>query len=381
MRSVAAALISFLVANGAMAKSLPPLREVSIAGLFDEPPLSADATKDFSSEAMALAVEDRREEFRKLGLSIRFKPHYLKDEPMSPFYKLEEVMKSDAVAAVGFGNSDQALVAAPLLKNSSLLVVSPYATSTAILSFEPNLLMFAASNAELAKSIETFINTSLKPKRLTAVVAWDSAYSQNLYTSLSEEFRSHIKLIKTTEAIQDIKTLVKMGLADSPDAILIPNSEVNTATLIKVFSEEGFKGVFVGPETWGEATDNRFKTLTAGAPFLGYSIRQFSRFKISAAEERLTVRLDKSIARQYSTIAGLYYDSTNYVLDLIKLAAADVGRQQILTLSKTHRKHNGLTGPACLSTAICPGRTSQVVRIKNGAFKYERSFALGVSQP
>jgi hypothetical protein len=227
-----------------------------------------------------------------------------------------------------------------------------------------------ASNHELARAVEYFVDARFPKAKMAAVVAWDSSFSQNFYKTLSDGFRARSPLVRVFGNLSDIDRAVSEALQLQPSVLLLPNFPVVTSGLISAFTRAGFKGMFVGPDTWGEGVDPRYEKILRGIQFEGYTVRQFSVFRMSKEEKRLKETLTHRGAEKYPVQAALHYDAVRYLLSLIEEIGPTVDRKSILELSKKRRNFRGIAGFHCFSSRNCPERQFVYTHVQNSVFKY-----------
>jgi len=353
--------------NAAFAKN------VKIAILSELPGADLDSPnylKDIPA-ACQMAIDDQSEALKKCGIKINLSLKQIDVDPLAPFKALKSVYDSDALAAVGFQSSDEVAVAGKVIKNTDFLAISPYASASNLKQFMPNYLSLVANNKELAKKTEYFIQHDLKPKKIVAIVAWDSPFSRDFYQSLSEKFKRKTKLYKIWDKIHDFESNIQKIKAESPEVVLLPNFPVNTAYVIKALSKAGLNTIFVGPDSWGEG-DSRFTRILQGIHFKGYTIRQFSDFYMDKRQKDLSSRFKRTYKRNFSTVAGLYYDATSYVIKLILELHGRVDRRTIFKQSKIDRSLIGVMGTHCISNEVCKKRRFLLISADETGFRFKK---------
>lgn len=348
-----------------------PLKEFAIAVIGERPRVSIDAPSylPLLIEGAKLAVEERSQEFARIGMRLQIREYYTEGGTLVSRDRMKEVLSGDTVGAVGIFSTDDAVLMVPQLSGTDYLVVSPYTTSAKLSAFQPNFLQYIPSNLEMAKATEHLLAQNLASKKVVAIVAWDSPNSKDFYESLSDTFRKNTFLIKTLEDLPELTSIAKEALSHQPDTILLPNYPVCSATLIKALTNAGFKGTFLGNSSWGEGSDPRFMKIVGNTRFDALSIRFGSKFHLSDAENALKDKLAKRSQVKYVMGAGLYYDTTNYLLDLVRDSGQGVNRAKVLALSKERRVHKGVTGLKCISSSECTQPEFVVLRVDDRGFR------------
>lgn len=340
-------------------------RVVTLAYIGDKPNAMFDPLDYVRAldSAVEFAVESRQKNFLKKGVEIRLKVLRSLGVGLESYRATQQALESKAVAAVGLPSSDDAQLAAPLATKSGFLVITPTATSTELLKHYPYISMLLAPNTEAAGHLEAFVQQRYPGKRISTVVAWDSPFSKDYYSSLSESFRAKSPLFRTLDKPIDLPALVTDILASKPDVIVAPCFSALLGNLIAELSRRGFRGVIIGPDSWGEGEDRRFDMLVQGLPFLGFAIHQYSRLHLTSSQSEFLDAMSKRSKATAPAIALLYYDAVQYLLDLVEEALPSVSRKKILELSRKKRSFVGIGGYHCISSSACPKRKFVVLRV------------------
>lgn len=350
-------------------------QKVKVAIISELPDSDIDSPKYLKDilPACQLALKEMQGRLKRANVEVELNYHPFKFGPISPFETLKKITQTDAIGAVGFQTSDEVMKAAPAIAGSDFIAVSPYASASKILNLAPNYLSLTANSGEQAKLIEHFINHDLHGLRTAAIVAWDSPFSKDFYESLSDNFKTRITLFKVWDSLADFEDRVGEIIKLKPDVVLLPNFPVNSASVIKILSKAGLHPVFIGPDSWGENSDQRFGKIVAGEKFTGYTFRQFSILRPGSEVKHFAEQLRQRGAT-YSVVAGLYHDATRYLLELIANSQKPITRAGLLQLSKTTRTVTGVMGRNCISKAVCKGRKYVILRATDKGFQVDRTY-------
>ncbi len=348
---------------------------VKLAILSEKPESGIDSPKYLKDifPACKLALAEMKERLLRAGLHVELDYHPYTYGPISSFETLKKVVtETTDVAAVGFQTTDEVMTAARANAGTDFVALSPYASSSSVLNLLPNYLSLTASGNEQTKIIEKFVMHDLHAKRVAAIVAWDSKFSKDFYETLSANFKSKVRLFKTWDSLSGFEELVPAIIKTNSDVVILPNFPVQTASVIKILSKAGMHPIFVGPDSWGENSDQRFQKIVGDAKFTGYTIRNFSALRRSSEINKFSNRLAKAGAT-YSVVAGLYHDATLHMLNLIADAPKPVTRAGILELAKERKSFRGVMGRHCISNPICRDREYLILKVTDKGFHFERS--------
>ncbi|MCB0405456.1 MAG: ABC transporter substrate-binding protein [Bdellovibrionales bacterium] len=355
--------LSFLVLMFTLSASAAPLREVKLALMVEDPtPGILKPTYPMIEAAVELALKERQSELQKHSLRVSLSRYIMPEDPMQTVPLVQKILAEDTVAAIGLPVSLYASIGGRSLQGTDYVMLSPYATSTELLELTPNLLLFSATNAQLAAGVEGFAK-KIGKKKPAFIVAWDRPYCQNFYNSFSDAFKSSGKLFKVLEDRSDSQAVAEEVVAYKPDIVVIPNFAPTTAPYIRALGKLHFKGPFLGSDSWGEEDDGDLMRLTKGLSFEGYTLRQYSKHALSPAAKRLQSKLEKLSSEEFRVIPLLFYDSANYLIDRLLEAGPNVTRKKILELTKATRTYEGVSTLSCLSSLKCPGQSFTVLRV------------------
>ncbi|MCB0418742.1 MAG: ABC transporter substrate-binding protein [Bdellovibrionaceae bacterium] len=345
------------------AASAAPLREITLALMVEDPtPGILKPTYPMVEAAVELAIKERAAELKKMGLKLSLLRYQMPEDPLQTIPVVKRILEEGSIAGIGLPVSLYASIGARVLQGTDYVMVSPYATSTELIENAPNLLLFSATNAQLAAGVEGFAK-KIGKKKPAFIVAWDRPYCQNFYNSFSEEFKNSGKLFKVLEGRSDSQSVAEEVVASNPDVVVIPNFAPTTAPYIKALGKLGFHGPFLASDSWGEDNKGDLMRLTQGLKFEGYTLRQYSKHALSPGAKKVQAKLEKTSKEEFRVIPLMFYDSANYLIDRILEAGPNVTRKKVLELAAAKRTYEGVSTLSCLSNLKCPGQSFTVLRV------------------
>lgn len=276
-----------------------------------------------------MAANDRQADLDKIGLELGIRYHNIGESHRTAMTATSGAVKSDSVAAVGLPTSYYAEFGGKALKGSNLVMISPYATSTALKKYRENLILMSPLNSDFSKGVEEVLASHKTDARPVVVVPWDNAYSKNLYEELSEGFRKRAKLIKVLDDERNHELIVKQVLAKKPSSVVLFTFPAFTGKLIKAFSSGGFSGPFYGGDSWGEGENAPLHKITRGLNFKGWTLRASSEYLQDTRVDAFVERFSKEADVFFGTEAGLYYDAVNLIVDRILEVGPKVTRESL----------------------------------------------------
>lgn len=280
-----------------------------------------------------------------------------------------EALAGDTVAAIGLTTSEHAMIAAPLLQGTSYTVISPYASAHSLLPYRPNILLMDDPTTVEAQAIAQFVDSELRPTKPLAIVAWDSAYSKDLYAALPERLRRQFHLVKVLNDSKQLQPIITQVLQYQPDLIFLPVFGVFAGHLIRVIVAGGYHGVFVGGQSWGETNGKAFQLITQGVEFRGYEIRIPSRYFPTPRHQQFAARFEREFPMTFSPLVANLYDGLHFLFSRINTQTTPPTRRTVQALIKRERSFIGMMGKKCLFDEWCAPRTYSVVAVDGGGFR------------
>lgn len=340
--------------------------------------LAANYFPEISQDALNLLIEEYKEKFLSKGIIIELEYFQLNKDAISAVSATRKAINSDIVAAVGLPISKYALVGGKILKKSNLTVIAPYASSSKLINYQPNLLLTSLFGGDISKYLEKYITKDLKTKKVVLnIVTWDRNYSKTLYQSFSESYKSKNTLVKTTEKNPDLKGILNTYNKHKPDVIFVPNFPVANVKIIKMLVNNGFKGNFVAPATWGDSSYSNFDKLMGGFKYNGYTLRSRTQYSISRKESEFRNRLTSIYNKEYSVLAANYYESLKFILDRMLAVKGKVTRGKLNKLLLEKPSTDTMFGKVCfIKGKRCDGEKINVVKVVEGKWSFHKSFGI-----
>ena len=345
------------------------LEEVKI-GVFLQEFNDGIKTTEYAPEiihAVNKALALKKDALAAKGLRVSTTNYFLKEEETSSFEVMTQALEDDTIGGVGLSVSYFAKLGGPAIKNTNYLVVSPYATSTSLLEFEPNLRLFSATNLKRTQALEKFVSTQLNPTSMVAIVDWSSLYSKDFFLGFESEFRKRIHLIKVVEKNLDYKKVSTEAMLRNPQVVILPNWGPISASFIKEMTELGYKGIFVGGDSWGDSKATGFFDFTGGVDFKGYVIRQYSIHTLNDQAILLNKEFYHDSDRKPRLLPLIFFESTSYLLNLILSVDGKPNRKKLMDAVEQVPLHQGVLGNNCLVKNSCES-TFRILEVNKEGF-------------
>lgn len=365
-----------------LAFSKPIAKKVSIGIIFEhrKQGMVNSNFNSFVELALKQALDENSSKLKEIGIEISTINFEHTEEPITAYSALQRAIDANTVASIGITRSKDAMVAAKLLKPNDYMLISPYATSTDLLSYSPHFLMLGSPGELQAKAIGRFLKEEIKPKRIASVIAWDRPYVRSIWDAMDPEFKEDSRLWKVLNEIKNEKKIAKEIISYDPDVVFSPNFPITTAAIIRELVKLGFKGKIVGADGWDENKNARFYGLTKDIKFDGYAVRQYSKLN----QSKMVLELQKKLSShrpmiptdEFTIISALYYDSFKYLISLIIELGEKTSRKSLLDLAKKTPTYKGIVGKSCFFTIECTGVEFSIIKFGTGVPKFYKSIKI-----
>ncbi len=362
-------VIALLIGSISAAHAAQKILQVGLVSNFSE--VSHSSANPFNNSfrnGVGLALKDYEFQLKAKNLKIQLKEFDYGTSSLRVLKATQDVIASDAIAAIGYNFSSYALIAAPLHENSGLAMITPSATADRLGTFSSYVHSICLNNSAMAKGLVRLAVSKWNPKNVGAIVAADCAYCEDLADSFSKELKSKsgtsVEVFRVLEGDSDFTQAVSWAKKKKAQVLLIPNQEHTSARLILALAKEGIKSVFLGGDGWGDR-GNEFiavlKSDPAPAHFNGYSVSHWHYSHSDPKSRQFTRDYTQLYHQLPQDTSVLAYDSMSLLLEAI-LKTTDHSRKGIEDSLRSVKKFVGVTGTARYDQAGVP--TKDLVLLK-----------------
>ncbi|MFK7827194.1 MAG: ABC transporter substrate-binding protein [Oligoflexales bacterium] len=286
-------------------------------------------------------LEDYQLAFKQAGIQLQIIPYEIGAYEPEAILKVKKAMAGPSIASVGLNTSNYAVLAAPYLEGSNYTIVSSSATSSILEKYYPNLIATHQSNRRLAQHISNLINQEFPSAKISAVVAWDCAYCRDMYENLNQSIKNKTTLKKVIADSETIAPIIQEIMKNSPDVIYIPNFAVFSANLMNGFTEAGFRGTFIGGDSWGETNGRSLQSLTNGRPIQALTVRQRSQHFMTPSLAKLNQFLLENHNMPFSLMVPNIYESFASIFEVILKMGPPYTRERFQSVYRRYKHHQG----------------------------------------
>jgi len=160
---------------------------------------------------------------------------------------------------IGPQTSNLAIAAAPVAEVSQVPMITPMASNPAVTAGRRMVIRLAFLDAFQGEVLARFAYDSLHMRRAGALHDAGSAYGREITRLFRQTFESlggEVVQVETFDADdpREHSPQLRRILADRPDAIVLPNFVVHDSAQIRVARALGFRGLFLGSDSWDIST-------------------------------------------------------------------------------------------------------------------------------
>jgi len=302
-------------------------------------PLSGSAS-DYGETAKSgaeYAVNQKKEEFKKLGFDLELLAQDDQADPKQAVSVAEMVITNpDVLAVVGHPTTGASITASVKYEQESLAMVSPSATGSNLTEEGKKIVhRICARDDQQGSKAAIFAKNQLGVK--TAYVLHDKqAYGQGLADEVKKQFEADGVQVVGFEGVtageKDYSAVVNQIVAANPDMIYFGGYYAEAGIIVKQAREKGFKGTFMGGDGLdsadmlkiaGDAANNVVFTSTVG--------------DIAATEEgkKWIADYETATGKKVGIFTSFGYDAANVTLNgILEAIKANGGkkpsREQVL---------------------------------------------------
>ena len=333
-----------------------------------------------------LALEERVEEFKAMGMDLQFTPQDDQADPKVGVTVAQKLIAdNDVVAVVGHWNSGVAIPSSEVYKKGNLTMVSPANTAVAVTERGlDNVNRIVTRDDVQGPAAADYCYNELGCK--TAFVIQDkTTYGQGV----ADEFKKHFESAggKTlgyegiTAGESDFSAVLNKVAATKPDAVYFGGIYPEGSLIIKQMREKGVEAKFMGPD----GMDSGEVLKIAGDSATGAYYTSMAA-DISGTDEgkKFNEKYQAKFSKAPEGYAAYGYDAMNVVLDGIASVVKANGNKKPdkLEIIKTIRATKDFKGIATTVTFNAKGDNTEanvyVFQFKDGV-KYPPAVVKAIS--
>lgn len=296
-----------------------------------------------------LAVQDRMEDFKKLGFDLQLFPQDDQADPKIGVSNAEMLIADpDVYAVIGHYNTGVAIPSSVKYEEGKLAMISPANTGVELTEAgKKSVNRLVARNDQIAPAAAKYAKE--KMGITTVYIAHDkTAYGQGLADEVRKAFKELGVKEVAYEGInpgeKDYSAIVNQLVAHKPDLVFYGGMYAELGIIAKQAREKGYTGQFMGGE--GLESNDMYKIAGPAAEGIVYAT-VVSDIRSQDEGKKWVERFKSAFNKEPGAFSPFAYDATLVALNGIEQAIKENGgkkptREQVMNAIRATSEFNGL---------------------------------------
>ncbi|MBR8658887.1 MULTISPECIES: branched-chain amino acid ABC transporter substrate-binding protein [Brevibacillus] len=296
-----------------------------------------------------LAVQDRMEDFKKLGFDLQLFPQDDQADPKIGVSNAEMLIADpDVYAVIGHYNTGVAIPSSVKYEEGKLAMISPANTGVELTEAgKKSVNRLVARNDQIAPAAAKYAKE--KMGITTVYIAHDkTAYGQGLADEVRKAFKELGVKEVAYEGInpgeKDYSAIVNQLVAHKPDLVFYGGMYAELGIIAKQAREKGYTGQFMGGE--GLESNDMYKIAGPAAEGIVYAT-VVSDIRSQEEGKKWVERFKSAFNKEPGAFSPFAYDATLVALNGIEQAIKENGgkkptREQVMNAIRATSEFNGL---------------------------------------
>lgn len=296
-----------------------------------------------------LAIQDRAEDFKKLGFDLQLFPQDDQADPKIGVSNAEMLISDqDVYAVIGHYNTGVAIPASVKYEEGKLAMVSPANTGVDLTeSGKKSVNRLVARNDQIAPAAAKYAKEKMGAASVF-IVHDKTAYGQGLADEVRKAFQSlgvkELGYEGVTVGEKDYSAIVNQLVAQKPDLVFYGGMYAELGIIAKQAREKGFTGKFMGGE--GLESTDMYKIAGAAAEGIVYAT-VVSDIRSQEEGKKWVEKFKAAFNKEPGAFSPFAYDATLVALNGIEKAIKENGgkkptREQVENAIRATTDFNGL---------------------------------------
>lgn len=321
--------------------------KIGIAANFSE--ISTNTSNGANNEvynALMLALKEKSAPLAKHNVVLDVVKFDYGSDAKSVIKVANEAVASDVIAVLGYNNSQQALLAAPIHQKGKLPMITASATANRLMDFDGFVHTGTVSNQQMSLILTSFVKYKLKASSASIIAISDCAYCADLAETINSSFTNLGGRIVSKHLILESQTnfesIFKEIRAQHPTVVFLPNYSVQSARIISRMIIAGIDVPVVGADGWdniGEA----FAKISFSKNVNGIYVTHWSHSSSNPINRKFIQHYKKVYNKEPDTTSALPYDSASVLLNAI-LSLKKIDREGIENALNATKGFDGALG-------------------------------------
>lgn len=296
-----------------------------------------------------LAVQDRAEDFKKLGFDLQLFPQDDQADPKIGVSNAEMLIADpDVYAVIGHYNTGVAIPSSVKYEEGKLAMISPANTGVELTEAgKKSVNRLVARNDQIAPAAAKYAKEKMGVN--SVYIAHDkTAYGQGLADEVRKAFKELGVKEVAYEGInpgeKDYSAIVNQLAAHKPDLVFYGGMYAELGIIAKQAREKGYTGQFMGGE--GLESNDMYKIAGSAAEGIVYAT-VVSDIRSQEEGKKWVDRFKTAFNKEPGAFSPFAYDATLVALNGIEQAIKDNGgkkptREQVMNAIRATNEFNGL---------------------------------------
>ena len=292
-----------------------------------------------------------------------------KDDPDEAARAVKRLVEADgATAIIGPYNSSQADAAALAADALGVPLIAPSSTAAVVTAGRPHIFRIAFTDAFQGMVLGRLAGRELGLNRVAVIANQDELSSRSLADAFAQAFAAcggRPSLYFYEERTRSFSELMDKALADSPQALFLPNPSKEAVLLGLAARKAGFTGLLIGGDSWDGPEVSRLAAFD-GAYFVDH-------WRESAPGERskaYVAAFKKARKRSPTELGALTQDAVDVVLAAVARAAT-TDREAVTKALMDLPPHDGVTGTFDFVDDGNPVKSLYITKVADGGTRLE----------
>jgi branched-chain amino acid transport system substrate-binding protein len=316
-----------------------------------------------------LAVEELNSQGGLLGRQIELVELENKNTPLGSRAAAQKAVKEGVVAVIGPSSSSHALLAAPILQEAKIPMISYAATNPEVTRTGDYIFRICFTDILQSEILAKFAIQDLKAKTAVVLTCSGEKYSIGLSNNFTEYFKKNGGTVLwegnyLNEATEFKKLLEKCRIL-KPDIVFLPGYDRASGFIIRQARNMGISVTFLGGDAWSDSLYQYGGKTIEGSYYVG-------RWSIYS-EAMITQEFVKKYKGNYPDseigIFGLVHDALFLLADAANRARS-LDRALIRDALGSTENFIGVTGNVAMDKNRDPQKPVAIFKFENGASTY-----------
>lgn len=338
--------------------------KVKIAVIFGQAAYTSSGIKE-DLLAARFAVEDLNRQGGLLGRQVELIELDNKNTPLGSRQAAKQAVEAGVIAVLGPFSSSHTLLAAPVLQEAKIPLISATSTNPAVTLVGDYIFRICFTDEIQGEFLSEFAVEELKAKTAVVITCEGEIYSIELGRIFSERFmmKGGKVLWKGGYLINstDFKEILSKVKELQPDLVFLPGYDNTVGFIIKQARQMGTSAVFLGGDSWSD----RFYQFGGDSVEGGYYSAHWDINSQNEISREFINRYKQDFKSSEIFSFGLIHDSVFFLADAVGRAKS-LSPSLIRDALAATKDFHGITGDITMDKDRNPLKPVYILKFENG---------------